>query len=151
MISNDMADFLVHVIDIETAILENDMEKAKKLCGVINAMELDDIQTRQVNDSITTGIYGLDKATNETTRYLVENVECVIDREELLKQLDVTEAISSTAKEKGSELLDKVVKSGMFDGDYNYYRYARSLITLARKTGRYDKMDEIREYLEEAK
>lgn len=151
MIDREEAQFLATTIEFETCLLQNSTEKAKTLCKTLNGMNLSVTQKATLNDTVDACTQNQDIQGTDALSYILNNLDCIENREIRVRTLEIADAIRLRDREKGKELLDRLVKPDMFEGTDNTFSYARSLITVCRIVRDYDRMEQIRQYLAEVK
>ena len=149
--SNDRNE-LVIIIDLETCIVNNDMEEAQRVTEFINSTELTADAINTIDGIIYSRLHNEVGQKDDLFRYLISNINCIDDKKMRLYEIDMINLKKDGSKAEIERWLDNFNYDEL---DFTTYKFSkvmvRLFIVLASRANRYDIMTKIKNKLMEIK
>lgn len=148
--TNTEKNLLILLIDVETTIVENNMEKAKQLVETLNAGIADPSIIGAINDSLSAAIISEIRDKSEAFEYIVNNATIINDKEHKLMLLEILKVMHNKATIQVRDwLINNAIATLQKTESTHIYEIAKMLISMCSRTKEYTIMEDIRNYLEE--
>ena len=144
-------DFLLLMIDLETAISTNDVALAQTAIDKLDTVELSDDQISYLDDMTSEGIVNDTENNIEVCELIISNMKFIKDREYKLTLIEIASVSKRGDKEEISAWLENnaIAKMEAFAELSGIYHLAKILILLCSRSKNYNVMERIRVRLAE--